>query len=223
MAEPARSLTVAFVPGVMPEKWLRRWGDRHPDIPLTAFQSDAETQVPVLHDGRADFSFVRLPVDREGLSVIPLYREQPVVVAAKGHEITVFDDVPLEELSGENVLPNVEAGVEAQLDLVAAGVGVVVLPMSVARHYNRRDVVFRPVIGVAESEIGLAWLTERTDDVIEEFIGVVRGRTERSSRQPSAKTTPTKSAGKGQGKPQGKRQGTAQPKASAKGRPRRKR
>lgn len=193
MTEPVRSLRVAFVPGVMPEKWLRRWRDRHPGIPLTAFQSDAETQVRVLHDASADFSFVRLPVDREGLSVIPLYREQPVVVAAKGHEITVFDDVPLGELAGENVLRDPDRPVEELLDLAAAGAGVLILPMSVARHHHRRDVVFRPVSGVPESEVGLAWLTERTDDVIEEFIGIVRGRTERSSRQPSARSTDTAS------------------------------
>lgn len=189
MHEPRRSLAVGFAPGVMPEKWLRRWRDRHPDIPLTAFQNDAANQVGVIHEGRADLSFVRLPVARENLSVIPLYREVPVAVAAKGHEITVFDEVPLDELAGENLLQDPDQSVEELLDLAAAGVGVLILPMSVARHYNRRDVVFRPVIGAAESEVGLAWLTERTDDVIEEFIGVVRGRTERSSRQPSARGT----------------------------------
>ncbi|WP_445286220.1 LysR substrate-binding domain-containing protein [Arthrobacter sp. Hiyo1] len=45
--------------------------------------SDDGAQLEVLRDGSAELSFVRLPVDRDGLHVIPLYEEQPVVVAPK--------------------------------------------------------------------------------------------------------------------------------------------
>lgn len=180
---PTGQLTVGFVPGVTPGKWFRRWEERHPGISLSSFQSDIGSQTAILHDGRADLSFVRLPVDREGLSVIPLYEEQPVVVASRDHEVKVFDEIALDDLADENRLD--DADVPAALELVAAGVGILILPMAVARHYNRKDVLYRPLTGVDPTTVALAWLADKTNDVVEEFIGVVRGRTANSSRQPS--------------------------------------
>jgi len=81
------------------------------------------------------------------------------------------------------------------VDLVATGAGIVILPKSVARLHNRKDVTHRPVTGVAESQVGLAWMTDATDSRIEKFIGIVRGRTERSSRAEGA-AAPLKKAPK---------------------------
>ena len=183
-----RILRISYVAGVTPGKWIRRWEERMQDIPLRAFMVDDGDQLGVLHDGRADMSFVRLPVEREGLSVIPLYEEQPVVVAPKGHEISVFEDVALADLEQESIL-DVAAlgGPEAALQVVAAGAGLVILPMPVARHLNVKDTVARRLTGADGTEIALAWPAEATDEVLEEFIGIVRGRTAQSSRQPSAK------------------------------------
>jgi DNA-binding transcriptional LysR family regulator len=138
-------------------------------------------------------AFVRLPVERDALSVIPLYEEQPVVVAPKGHEISVFEEVALEDLEQESFL-DVAAlgGPEAALQVVAAGAGLVVLPMSVARHFNVKDTVARRLNGVPGTEIALVWLADATDEVLEEFIGIVRGRTAQSSRQPSAQPAKVK-------------------------------
>ena len=44
----------------------------------------------------------------------------------------------------------------------------------------------RRLTGAPESGIALVWPIDGTDPVIEEFIGIVRGRTAQSSRQPSA-------------------------------------
>jgi hypothetical protein len=76
------------------------------------------------------------------------------------------------------------------ISVVATGSGIVVVPMSVARLHHRKDVVHRPVNGVAQSGVGLAWRVEDDDPRIEEFIGIVRGRTERSSRGPAQETLP---------------------------------
>jgi DNA-binding transcriptional LysR family regulator len=193
---PPRILTVAFVPGVTPDKWLARWRERRPEVPLEAFQYDGGSPVPLLHQGAAEIVFVRLPVEREGLSVIPLYEEQPVVVGPKEHELSVFDEVPLAELDGEALL-DIEAcgGSKAAVEVVAAGAGLVILPMSLARLYGRKDVVSRPVTGVEATRIGIAWLAGNTSGEVEEFIGIVRGRTERSSRQPSAQKAGSQKAG----------------------------
>jgi DNA-binding transcriptional LysR family regulator len=191
--EASRVLRVAYVAGVTPGKWIRRWEERVQDVPLQAFMSDDGAQVQVLHDGSADLSFVRLPVEREGLSVIPLYEEQPVVVAPKGHEISVFEEVALADLEEESFL-DVAAlgGPEAALQVVATGAGLAILPMSVARHFNVKDTVARRLSGAPTTEIAVAWPADSTDEVIEEFIGILRGRTAQSSRQPSAQPVKVK-------------------------------
>ena len=195
--EGRRELRFAYVPGVMPGKWIRRWEERMPDVPLHSFMSDGAAQLSVLRDGSADLSFVRLPVDQEGLHVIPLYEEQPAVVAPKGHEITVFEDVDLADLSEENFLDIGEmGGPEMALQVVASGAGLVIMPMPMARHFNVKDTVVRRLHGAEGTRIALAWPKDATDDVIEEFIGVVRGRTANSSRQPSAKQEKPKRAPK---------------------------
>jgi hypothetical protein len=185
--EAPRVLRFAYVAGVTPGKWIRRWKERVLDIPLESFMSDDGAQLSVLKDGSADLSFVRLPVEREGLSVIPLYEEQPVVVAPKGHEISVFEEVALADLAEETFLDVAElGGPETAMQVVASGAGLVILPMSVARHFNVKDTVARRLIGAPVTEIALAWPSDSTDEIIEEFIGIVRGRTAASSRQPSA-------------------------------------
>ncbi|WP_236557345.1 LysR substrate-binding domain-containing protein [Arthrobacter sp. 9AX] len=197
-AEPAepdapRVLRIAYVAGVTPGKWIRRWEERVQHVPLQAFMSDDGAQVQVLRDGSADLSFVRLPVEREGLSVIPLYEEQPVVVAPKGHEISVFEEVAYADLEEESFLDvTALGGPEAALQVVATGAGLVILPMSVARHFNVKDTVARRLSGAPTTGIAVAWPSNSTDEVIEEFIGIVRGRTAQSSRQPSAQPVKVK-------------------------------
>ena len=68
-------------------------------------------------------------------------------------------------------------------ETVAAGTGVVVLPMSVARQHHRKDVTFRPVTDLPTTTVGLVWRTDHDDDRVQAFIGVVRGRTANSSRR----------------------------------------
>ncbi|WP_051442129.1 LysR family substrate-binding domain-containing protein [Arthrobacter sp. H14] len=209
------SLSIAFAPGVTPGKWLSRWRERHPDVPIDAFPCDVGAQLEMLHSGRADMAFVRLPVEDESLHVIPLYSEQPVVVGPKDHEISVFDEVELDSLDDPFLDPDAMGGEAMAVEVAASGAGLVILPMSVARLHNRKDVVFRPVTGVEESRIGLAWLAANTSELTEEFVGIVRGRTANSSRQPSARseaagalkpdgTTPTTAGGSARAQGSGK-------------------
>jgi len=199
------SFSIAFVAGVTPTKWTRIWGDRRPDVPLTVFRTEAAEQIAVLHDGRAELSLVRLPIDDINLSVINLYREIPVVVASKDHPIEQAETVLLADLAGEHLLQNPDdvpewrdladevrdgtrrplppmRDLDEAMEQVAAGVGIIIVPHSIARLYGRKDVVSRPVTDVADTQIALAWITRETTDDIEEFIGIVRGRSKASSR-----------------------------------------
>jgi DNA-binding transcriptional LysR family regulator len=118
-------------------------------------------------------------VATDDLHVIQLYREQPVVVAARDSAVAAFDSLTLSDLAGENVL---EAQDAAAVELVATGTAVAVMPASVARSHSRRDVVARPLSDAADSGIGLAWLASASHPRIDTFVGIVRGRTENSSR-----------------------------------------
>lgn len=183
------AFTLAYVPGVTPAKWVRMWADRRPDDPLTLLQTDVADQLTVLKDGRADMSLVRLPIDRDGVHLIPLYVEQPVVVVPKEHPITAFDEVSLADLAEENLLEFPDLTDAQLIEVVATGAGIAVMPQSIARLYGRKDVKYRPVTDAEPTEVGLAWLVERQSDLTEEFVGIVRGRTARSSR--SAPTPPS--------------------------------
>lgn len=209
---PAR-LRVAFVPGVTPDKWARIWAERMPRVRLDLSPVEEAQQTAVLYDGSADMCFVRLPVDQEGLHVIPLYSEVPVVVAPKEHFVEAADEVTVTDLADEHLLQDpdqvpewrdvateVRDGtrvevppitVKQAIETVAAGVGIVIVPMSVARLHHRKDVVHRPVTDVAESRIGLAWRRDLDDDRVETFIGIVRGRSANSSR---GRTEPVRQA-----------------------------
>jgi DNA-binding transcriptional LysR family regulator len=205
--------SIGFVAGVTPTKWTRAWAERRPEVPLDVFRTEPAEQASVLHDGRAQVSLVRLPIDEAGLSIVRLYREVPVVVAAKEHPIAAVSEsevVPLAALVDEHLLQDpddvpewrdvsteVRDGIRRPLpelrdldeamEQVAAGVGILILPHSLARLHARKDVVSRTVGGVAETQIALAWLKAATSDDetarnIEEFVGIVRGRTAGSSR-----------------------------------------
>ena len=186
LPETGTPLRVAFVPGVTPGKWSRTWTQRMPHDPLELLPVEEEDQLAVLQDGRADMSFVRLPVERDGLNLIPLYREVPVVVVPLDHPATVLDEVTFDDLADEHLLQPPAITMRQAFETIAAGTGIVIVPKSVARLYNRKDVVAVPLASTPESQIGLAWPTDATDTRIETFIGIVRGRTERNSRDAGA-------------------------------------
>jgi DNA-binding transcriptional LysR family regulator len=68
------------------------------------------------------------------------------------------------------------------VELVAANVGVAVMPQSVARAHSRKDIVARPVTDGVETSVSLVWPTAAAHPMVDEFIGIVRGRTANSSR-----------------------------------------
>lgn len=186
-SQGAAGLRVGFVPGVTVSKWERIWRERFPEAPLETIALAAADQHAALAEGRVDMCFVRLPVEQEGLGVIPLYREVPVVVVPKDHEISVFDQVSAAELAAERLQDASDLDQAAVVfEMVAAGVGPAVVPHSIARLHARRDLVYRTVTDHPETQIALAWPTAAAGDLVEEFIGVVRGRTARSTRSPSA-------------------------------------
>jgi DNA-binding transcriptional LysR family regulator len=235
-----RSFRLAYVPGVTPAKWVRTWQERVPGVPLVLDQVPAADAVARVRDRHADVALLRLPIDRTGLSAIPLYTETTVVVVPKDHLLTAADEVSTEDLADAVVLHPLDdtldwahppgqpahhrpATTAEAVELVAAGVGLLVVPQSLARLHHRRDLTHRPLSAVPGSRVALTWLADETTELVEQFIGIVRGRTVNSTRGlPQAPAAKKKRPEARTGTPTGdrrKRAGT--PRADRRGKPRR--
>ena len=196
MSQAFGHFDVGFVTGATPDKWARTWRSRYARDPLELVPISEEDQEAGLRAGRLDMALVRLPIDRDGLHCIPLYDELPVAVMSVEHVLTLAEEVTLADLADEQlVLPHPSGWTpdaeqlawppmetKDAVEVVASGTGVVILPMSVARLHHRKDVTYRVVSDLPPTTIGLAWLVDNEDPWVQRFIGIVRGRTERSSR-----------------------------------------
>lgn len=201
------SFRLGYVPGVMPAKWVRTWHERLPDVPLELIAVSAAEAAGLTRDRAVDAVLLRLPADRSGLHAIPLYAETTVVVIPKDHLVAAADEVVTADLAEDVVLhplddsldwdrlpgrPAIErpATTADAIELVAAGVGVLVVPQSLARLHHRKDLTYRPLSDAPQSRVALSWPEEETTDLMEQFIGIVRGRTVNSTRgrpaQPNA-------------------------------------
>lgn len=203
---PAPIFRLLVVPGVTVAKWSRLWSERLPGVELRVVP--AET--PALRSADIDAGLVRLPVDRDVFNAISLYTEVTVVVMPRDHPLTAADEVSVADLVGEMPLRPLDevltwtdtstvpaarrpATTADAVELVAAGVGVLVVPQSLARLHHRRDLTHRVVTDAPTSSVALAWASDRYTDLVEEMIGIVRGRTANSTRGrlPAASTTRT--------------------------------
>jgi DNA-binding transcriptional LysR family regulator len=201
---------LAYVPGATPGKWASVWHERLPDVRLDLVQLEAAAIGPALDAGEADAAIGRLPVDKDVFSAIPLYEETSVVCFSRDHllaalgedeavsSVDIAEDpiwVPADDvLFATHPVPGtVPADPDGNpLDplpttadvvaTVAANVGVAVLPMSLARLHRRKDVTYRPFLDGPTAPVGLVWPIDRTTELVEELIGIVRGRTVNSSR-----------------------------------------
>ncbi len=93
---------------------------------------------------------------------------------------------PYDDGAGGLVTPEPPATTADAIAWVATGTGATVVPMSLARLHHRKDATFRVLDGGPEAPVGLAWLRDGLPDdvaeLVEEMIGIVRGRTVNSSR-----------------------------------------
>jgi DNA-binding transcriptional LysR family regulator len=186
--EPSRaSFRIGFVPGVTLSKWSRLWEERRDDLPLDVVEVTGDALEVLRGDDRVDMVLARLPLALgDDFSSIALYEERAVVCFGKEHPLAAAgkdDELSLDDLAGE-VRHDLDPALdEAQaIEVVATGSGVAVMPQSLARLHGRSGVTHRFLSDVAPTTIALVWPIGELDDDIDDFIGVVRGRTRNSSR-----------------------------------------
>lgn len=210
MAVSSPSLTLGYVPGGTPAKWARIWADRHPAVPLVLHPVTAADAADALRAGTIDVALLRLPADTTGLAIIALYEETTVAVVPTDHVLTAVDDIAAADLDGEPILLPLDHVVawadapgnpvdhrpettEDAIELVAAGLGALIVPQSLARLYHRKDLTYRPITDAPTCPVALAFQEGEQPELVEEFIGIVRGRKASSSRG-QAEPAPKRSA-----------------------------
>lgn len=162
-----------------------------------------------MRNGSVDVALLRLPADTSALAVIPLYEEATVAVVPADHLLSAAGEVTSGDLDGEPTLVPLDDVVgwaqapgipvdhrpentQAATELVAAGLGLLIVPQSLARLYHRRDLVYRPIVDAPTCAVALAFPEGSQSPLVQEFTGIVRGRKPGSSRgqsQPAAKRT----------------------------------
>lgn len=169
-----------IVPGIAVE-----FRKRHPDVSLELRNIPTVSQVEALRQRQLDVGIVRLPLRENDMEVLPLSSEPFAIVFSKQHPLKAVKGVTVKDLSAEGFVAYSErlapeffqhwtslcrkagftphivqevAEMQTALGLVAAGVGVAILPYGMARRHARSLVVIPLKSEKIRSEIGIVLL-----------------------------------------------------------------
>ena len=197
-------LSVAFVPWAdftdVPDM-IRTFGERHPEVELALDQLTVPELLLALRDGRIHIGILRPPVNNGGLVTEPLVSEPLIVIFPKGHRFERYRQVPWRRLADQPYIALTaqrapafqavvahacrDAGItlrirheadhpQTVLALVAAGVGVSLVPASVGDG-TRTGIDHRGLRPVGPAlETHLAWRRNSKSPLVEAFLHVVR-------------------------------------------------
>jgi DNA-binding transcriptional LysR family regulator len=166
-----------------------------PGVSMTLTEQGVDQQLEALRTGRLDVGFVRGPVDEPRLKVAEVYHESLVVVIPRRHRLARRKQLSGADLRSEALVllarhevpglfdqviaicqqhgfsPAVEqqaTSIQAVLGLVAAGLGVSVLPKSV-ESLRRVGVRFLPLRG-SRTTLLVAWREDGRSAVLQSFL-----------------------------------------------------
>lgn len=195
-------LTVGFIEsaaGLVLPRAVRSFRERHPRVELVLRELGVDAQLAGLHSGVIDVAIVRPPVEGEQLRVETVLEEGLVVAVADDHLLASRRRVGPRTLAGEplvlisrEVVPGLydqivalqpggraaeiaqeASSIQAVLALVAAGIGVSLLPASV-RSLDRRGVVLVDLRPSPRSEMLVAARRGDRSPLTESFIAAAR-------------------------------------------------
>jgi len=181
---------------------IRRYRQQYPDVEMTLSQGDSETLVAQLRDGAIDAAFVRPPFALDGGLTFTQLTEEPLVVALPlGHALARRKRLAPKDLTQERfILYSRKSGyglsadimaacrqhglnpmigqrapqLSSAVNLVAAGMGVAVVPASL-RPLRPDGVVYRPfALDWPRAVLGLAVRAENPRGRIENLLRLAR-------------------------------------------------
>src|ERR1700678_3642452 len=176
---------------------MRRFRKSYPDVDFSLRNILTGVQLEMIGDGLLDVGFLRLPLENRGeIEVTTVHREPFVAVLPSWHSLSAKKEIRLRELKGNpfvmyareyapgfhdlltgilsdaGVVPKVvqTAGeMPTLISLVDAGVGVSIVPASVAKRVVSKVVVCSIADRLPESEIGLALARHNSAVVVRRF------------------------------------------------------
>ncbi len=195
-------LSIGFVTsalyGIFPDV-VRVFRERFPAVHLELHETVVAQHAALLRTGRVDVSFVRPPIDEQGLVVRTILKEPWVVAMPSGHALARASRISLKSLAGERFIifprvlaPSIYDGVlaacqkagfspqiviEAQMQtiisLAAAGMGLALVPESM-QNLRRKGLVYRKLADPAPKvALAVAWRDEPQSAVLRAFLDVL--------------------------------------------------
>jgi DNA-binding transcriptional LysR family regulator len=181
---------------------MRRFRKSYPDVEFSIRNILTGTQLEMIENGLLDVGFLRLPIEnRKEIQVTTVHREPFVAILPSWHSLSSKKEIRLRELKGNpfvmyareyapgfhdlltgilsnaGVIPKVvqTAGeMPTLISLVDAGVGVSIIPASVAKRIVSKVVMCSIADRMPESEIGLAFARQNTAAVVRRFCEFAR-------------------------------------------------
>jgi DNA-binding transcriptional LysR family regulator len=177
---------LSFTCGISASPVLRALAVEHPGVDVRLVRTAPDEQIAPLVDGRVDLALVRSPVGPAGVRQRFLYAEPLFVVLPAAHRLAAAGPVRLAELADETLLqPSalvpawcgafaafLPTDLGEKLEYVAAGRGVVILPLGAADDYRRDGLAYVPIADLPPSHVQLAWLDDAGGTFAEEAADV---------------------------------------------------
>lgn len=181
-------LTIAFVTGTEPGKWFRRYEQLTGTRPQTTPSDDP---FPLI-GSEADAALIRLPDERvtDEFHVVRCYEEAPGVAVPEDSVYAEVGEVGRADLADEIVNftyseHSLIDDLRTALSVVAANVGIAYGPLPLLKALSKKQVMPLELPageGAETTTIALVWRKVDDCDAIQDFVGITKGRTPRSSR-----------------------------------------
>jgi DNA-binding transcriptional LysR family regulator len=185
------------LPGV-----VRSFRSKVPEVNLQLLEMSTERQIARLCEASIDIGFVRLPLESPpaSLEVRSIFREPLILAIPRGHALSRSRRIPtgvlakapfirfprhvapglydqIEGIYGSaGFKPNVvrEAlEIQTMISLVAAGLGVAIVPES-ARNIGSRQIVYRPLPQRETTEMGVAYERANRSGALRLLLSIVK-------------------------------------------------
>lgn len=209
-APPLPPLRLGFARGVSPGKWADRWARAVRDQPLELVPLPYGYGTRAVDDQAQDPAQIDVLIERAAPGQRPgdsdrhamlLYAEDVALVLSADHDLADQDRLAPDDLALVRLLDHTDhpdawpeaapwddpswkpQRLNAALDLVSTGAGAILLPSQLARHLaGKREHAVVPVDGLEGSTVWATWAVDRDADDVQHLVGIMRGRTSRSSR-----------------------------------------
>ena len=168
-------LVVAFAPGLHVSEIVRAFALTHPGVEIELLHLPWWEQDAPLRDGRADVGYLRRPFDEAGLRAIRVGSDPKVACLPASHPLARRVSLSLTDLQGESIIDGASrrvSSVEEKFELIVAGHGIAVVPISVATSYSRPDLVYRPLVDAFPLDTCLVVMADREDPRVADFMAV---------------------------------------------------